>query len=212
MRSATPATGRPLPPPGKSLPKNRPAPPTTARHPTPAAQFHSMSQCHIRMLHPMKHAQFNRQPARLEIVVSPTKQTPAPQFNRQLFATPRITARSPQDASGPRITQALLDTNGRLRQNNNSPNSFKTNDRVNSYSIQTAPLVAKRVTAYSLSNRHSVRLEIAKNPTKTHNLAILIDTKMRLLHPACPDGRVAARRPPIQAYYAHGDCEPIGTD
>ena len=39
---------------------------------------------------------------------------------------------------------ALLDTNGRFRRNNNSCNSFKTNDRVNSYSIQNELLLATK--------------------------------------------------------------------
>ena len=116
------------------------------------------------MLHPMKHAQFNRQPVRLEFAVSPTKQTPATQFNRQQSATPRNTNCSHESQvtnHESRIAASLLDTNGRLRQNNKSRNSFKTNDRANSYSIQMATLPAKRITAGSLSNRHSVRLENA---------------------------------------------------
>ena len=40
------------------------------------------------------HVIFNRQPARLEIVVSHTKQRPATQFNRQHFTTPGITIRA----------------------------------------------------------------------------------------------------------------------
>ena len=178
--------GAPIPPPRKTVAQTRPAPLATRSTQRPIARRGSLP-LDVTMLHPRSNrhcvptclaarrvatpprAKFNRQPARLEIAISPTKQTPATQFNRQLCATPRIapfasrlprgphrgpkgmpsrgTFPSPQDASGPRITQALLDTNGRFRRNNNSPNSFKTNDRVNSYSIQTAPLVAKRVTA-----------------------------------------------------------------
>ena len=176
MRSATTATGRPLPPPGKTLPKNCPAPTTTALLPSPAAHSHPMSQCYIPMLHPMKPAQFNRQPVRLEIVVSPTKQTPAPQFNRQQFATPRNTSCSHESRvtnHESRIAASLLDTNGRFRRNNNSPNSFKTNDRANSYSIQTATPArachSLQVTDHSLSNRQCADIRIHRNYHKTNN-------------------------------------------
>ena len=101
MRTAAPATGRANRALGKTVAKNRPAPPASSavraprafprRSAAPAAQFHPMSQCYIRMLHPMKHAKFNRQPVRLEFALSPTKQTPATQFNRQQNATPRNT-------------------------------------------------------------------------------------------------------------------------
>ena len=114
MHSAITATARPLPPPGKSLPKNRPAPFTTRapRHPAaPNPHVTSQLQCYkhrspstnheSRFLRPGRfcgtrvtnHVFFNRQPARLEFATSPTKQTPAFQFNRQHFTTPRITIR-----------------------------------------------------------------------------------------------------------------------
>ena len=207
MHSATTATGRSLPPPRKTLPKNRPAPLTARapRHPAapnphvtsqlqcyipapavtrlPRARFakgHSFTQsafCEGSLI--TRHCKSNRQPARLEIAISPTKQTPAPRFNRQhlrtlhpaFFAGPaasRTTARSSRNTSAPRIATALLDTNGRFRWNNNSRNSFKTNDRVTSYSIQTERLLAaKCITAgHSRSNRHSPRLENAICPRK----------------------------------------------
>ena len=59
-------------------------------------------------------------------------------FNRQQFAAPRNTSCSHESRVAnheSRIAASLLDTNGRFRRNNNSRNSFKTNDRVNSYSI-----------------------------------------------------------------------------
>ncbi len=208
MHSTTMATGRPLPPPGKTLPKNRPAP-TTSRAPrgpaAPKAHVTSQLQCYFPALidnDRRTHLKINRQPRRLESAISPTKQTPAPQINRQQIGTFRIapfasrmplrdTARSSHSTDVPRIAAALPDTNGRFHRNNNSRNSFKTNDRVNSYSIQTQTLLAaKGITAGSVSNRQSQILEITKNPTKTHNSAVLIDTKTRYLH----HGRARERR------------------
>ena len=188
MYSATTATGRPLPPPGKTLPKNRPAPLSCrAAHQlaAPKPDVTSQLQCYIpapavTWHSPLvtNHCQINRQSRRLEFTLSPTKQTPAPQINRQQIGTSRIapfasrmplrdTAHSSRNASGPRIATQLLDTNGHFRRNNNSRNSFKTNDRVNSYSIQTAtPLAAKYTTAGSVSNRQWQILEIAVNLSK----------------------------------------------
>ena len=51
-----------------------------------------------------------------------------------------------------------------------------------------------QITNHAVSNRHTSRLEIIKNPTKTHNSAVLIVTKKRFLRPACPEDRVAVRR------------------
>jgi hypothetical protein len=45
------------------------------------------------------HAKINRQPCRLETTVTPTKQTPATQFNRQRFATRQITNHESQITS-----------------------------------------------------------------------------------------------------------------
>ena len=110
---------------------------------------------------------------RLEIVVTHTKQTSAPQFNRQQFAAPRNTSCSHESRVAnheSRIAASLLDTNGRFRRNNNSRNSFKTNDRVNSYSIQTATSAltchSSQVTHHRLSNRQPARLEIVVSHTK----------------------------------------------
>jgi hypothetical protein len=104
MHSATTATGSPLPPPGKSLPKNRPAPPSCrAAHQLAAPKPHvtyvtSHRQCSIEApastphsSRVTSHAKFNRQPRRLEFTLSHTKQTPAPQINRQQIATSKIT-------------------------------------------------------------------------------------------------------------------------
>src|SRR5579863_10477773 len=104
MHSATTATGRPLPPPGKSLPKNRPAPLSCrTAHQLAAAKPHvtyvtSHRQCHIEAPASTRHSsritshrKINRKPRRLEFTLSPTKQTPAPQFNRQQITTSKIT-------------------------------------------------------------------------------------------------------------------------
>jgi hypothetical protein len=56
----------------------------TAQRTTPSnAEFTPMSQCYMRE----NPAKINRQPRRLEINVSPTKQTPAPLINRKHFNT-----------------------------------------------------------------------------------------------------------------------------
>jgi hypothetical protein len=110
MHSATMATGRPLPPPGKTLSKSRPAPltPRAPRLPAapkphvtselqccilvPASSCHSSFNCPERTTRSTAHhhRQINRQPRRLESSVSHTKQTPAPPINRQQFTTSRI--------------------------------------------------------------------------------------------------------------------------
>jgi hypothetical protein len=103
MHSATTATGRPLPPPGKSLPRNRPAPLSCrATHQLAAAKPHvtyvtSHRQCYIEAPASTRHSsrvkshrKINRKPRRLEFAVSPTKQRSAPQINRQQIATFKI--------------------------------------------------------------------------------------------------------------------------
>ena len=103
MHSATTATGSPLPPPGKSLTKNRPAPLSCrpARQlaaPKPhVTNVTSHRQCYIEAPASTRHSsritshpKINRQPRRLEFTVSRTKQTPPPQFNRQQINTSKI--------------------------------------------------------------------------------------------------------------------------
>jgi phage-related protein len=103
MHSATTATGRPLPPPGKSLPRNRPAPLSCrATHQLAAPKPHvtyvtSHRQCYIPAPASTSHSaliashyKINRQPRRLEFTLSRTKQTPAPQINRQQITTSKI--------------------------------------------------------------------------------------------------------------------------
>jgi hypothetical protein len=45
-----------------------------------------------------------------------------------------------------------------------------------------------QITNHAVSNRHTPRLEIIKNPTKTHNSAVLIVTKTRFLSPGSGPG------------------------
>jgi hypothetical protein len=138
-RLRTPASaGRPLPPPGKSLPKNRPAPLSCrTAHQLAAPKPHvtyvtSHRKCYIeapastcRSSRVMSHAKINRQPRRLEFTLSRRKQTPAPQFNRQQINTSKITHSSISSrqnrnaAEAPRVTHhlslatAVLIDNGR---------------------------------------------------------------------------------------------------
>jgi hypothetical protein len=153
MHSATTATGRPLPPPGKTLPNNRPAPLSwRATHPLAAQKPHVTSQLQYYI------------PA----LIDNERRSPL-KINRQQLrvlhpalcageATSRITNRAPHSTNH----VSLLDRNGRFRRNNNSRNSFKTNDRANSYSIQTATLAAKCNTAGSLSNRHFLQVSASQ--------------------------------------------------
>ena len=113
MHSATTATGRPLPPPGKSLPKNRPAPlscraarqlaapkphvtselqcyiPTPASTRLPRARFangHSFTQsafCEGSRITP--HSRSNRHTPRLENAISRRKQTLGRRSNRHFL-------------------------------------------------------------------------------------------------------------------------------
>jgi hypothetical protein len=119
MHSATTAKGRPLPPPGKTLPKNRPAPPSCrAAHQLAAPNPHvtyvtSHQQCYIEAPastpHPSRvtsHSKFNRQPRRLEFTLSHTKQTPAPQINRQQITTSKITHSSTSSHHNQNAAQA----------------------------------------------------------------------------------------------------------
>ena len=106
MHSATPATGRPTQPPGKTVAKNRPAPLITRPAHTPRAahsQQNRMSHCYIRVSpgtnravcvpegvagHESQvtdHVISNRHTSRLEIVVSHRKQTLGTHSNRQFF-------------------------------------------------------------------------------------------------------------------------------
>ena len=204
MRSATTATGRPLPPPGKTLPKNRPAPPSCrATHQLAASKPHVTSklQCYIpalidnRRRSPRK---INRQPRRLEFAISPTKQTPAPQINRQQIATSRMTHLSISNRHNQHAASALSPLLTRhCRSNRHTPrleNAISRRKQTlgtlsNRHFLQVSGSHQRRipdaacppqVAAHIISNRQSQILEFTKNPTKTHNSAVLIDTKTRI--------------------------------
>jgi hypothetical protein len=145
MHSAPTATGRPLPLPGKSLPKNRPA--TLSCHAArqlAAAKFHvtyvtSHRQCYIPAPASTSHSaliashyKINRKPRRLEFTLSRTKQTPAPPINRQQITTSKTT----------------------------HPN------RHNQNAAPAPTRHSSRITSHARSNRHSVRLENAISPRK----------------------------------------------
>jgi hypothetical protein len=157
MHSATTATGRPLSPPGKSLPKNRPARRTSRapRHPA-AAKPHVTSQLQCYIPAPasscrssfnwparasrgatLDHSKFNRQPRRLEITLSHRKQTTPTRLNRQLFhtfpSTNRDTSNRHNSHPAPRLASLP-----RRQASHHSP-----------------------ITTHNRSNRHTVRLEIA---------------------------------------------------
>ncbi len=95
MHSATTATGRPLPPPGKTLPKNRPTPLSCrAAHQLAAPKPHVTSglQCYIpaptvtyRSSLVTSHCKINRQPRRLENAISHRKQTLGTSSNRHFL-------------------------------------------------------------------------------------------------------------------------------
>src|SRR5579863_3394364 len=148
MHSATMATGRPLPPPGKSLPKNRPAPfSCRPAHQLAAPRPHvtyvtSHRQCYIEASASTRHsslltshAKFNRKPRGLEFTLFHTKQTPAPQFNRQLSAT------SPKSQN-----------------TRNLPNNF--------LATRHSSLATASFPPHAISNRHTPRLENAITPRK----------------------------------------------
>ena len=153
MATATRAMGRERQAFGRSLVRSRASSQNPSGHQRVANTGHA-NQRNVTMLQAVLIAKINRKPCRLETTVTQTKQTLATHINRKLSATSRITNRSiPNRHTSHRapsvtnhaspIAATLLDTNGHFRRNNNSPNSFKTNGRVNSYSIQTA---AKRTT------------------------------------------------------------------
>jgi hypothetical protein len=83
MRTAAPATSRANRTLGKSVAKNRPAPPATSavrvpracprRPAAPAAPCNWMSQCYIHVSSIVNHPKINRQPRRSEFIVTRTK-------------------------------------------------------------------------------------------------------------------------------------------
>ncbi len=193
MRTATRSTGprsraRHNPP-----AEIRPAPltPRTTHDPAaPKPHVTSELQCYIpalidnRRRSPRK---INRQPRRLESAISPTKQTPTPQINRQHFSTSRVT-----NHYSPITTHSLSNRHTSRLENAISRRKQTLGTLPNRHFLQVSgshqrpiadahrpPQVASNI----ISNRQSQILEITKNPTKTRNSAVLIDTKTRLQAP-----------------------------
>jgi hypothetical protein len=181
MRSATTATGKPLPPPGNTLPKNRPAPLSCrATHQLAAAKFHvtyvtSHRQCYAQAPASIRHSsriashyKINRKPRRLEFTLSRTKQTPAPQINRQQITTSKIT----------------------------HPNRHNQN---------AAPAPTRHsslATRHCRSNRHTVRLENAISPRKQtlgtrsnrHFLQVSASHQLQIENPHRPTNNASNRQ------------------
>ena len=107
MHSATTATGRPLPPPGKTLPKNRPAPLSCrAAHQLAAQKSHvtSQLQCYIPAVtdnHRRSPRKINRKLQRLENAISRRKQTLDTRSNRQFLQVSASHQRRIADADRP---------------------------------------------------------------------------------------------------------------
>jgi hypothetical protein len=207
MHSATTATGRLLPPPGKSLPKNRPAPRSCRPAHQPAApKLHvtyvtSHRKCYIqapastrRSSRVTSHAKINRQPRRLEFTLSRTKQTPAPQINRQQITTSKITHpnRHNQNAApaparhSSRITRHCRSNRHTPRLENAISHRKQTLGTLsNRHFLQVSASHQRQIAdvhrpTYIVSNRQWQILEIAKNPTKTRFSTVLIGTKTLL--------------------------------
>jgi FKBP-type peptidyl-prolyl cis-trans isomerase FklB len=71
-----------------------------------APMLQAMKQAHSQCYIPRKHAQINRQPRRLEFTLSHTKQTAAPQINRQQITTSKITHSSISNRHNQNAAQA----------------------------------------------------------------------------------------------------------
>ncbi len=180
MHSATTATGRPLPPPEKALPKNRPTP-LSCRAPRQLAarkpHVTPEQQCYIPEVTDndrRSSRKINRQPRRLESAISHTKQTPAPPINRQQMRTLH-----PAFFAGlvtPQITNLP-----RWQAGHYSPTC----------------LADRRGTTHSLPNRHTPRLENAISRRK-QTLGTL-SSRHFLRVPASHNHRIAATHRPPQA-------------
>jgi hypothetical protein len=178
MHSATTATGRPLPPPGKSLPKNRPAPLSCrpvrqlAAEKSHVTYVTSHRQRYIQApastAHSARiasHRKINRQPRRLEFTLSPTKQTPAPQINRQQITTSKITHPNHHNQNAaPAPTRHSSRITRHCRSNRHTPRLENAISR-------------RKQTLGARSNRHflhvsaSHQLPIADAHHRTHNVS-----------------------------------------
>jgi hypothetical protein len=176
MQSATMATGRPLPPPGKTLPKNRPAP-LSCRAPRQLAaekpHVTSQLQCYIPAPPFTRHAspatsrdEINRQPRRLEPAISPTKQTPAPPINRQQFTTFRITNHKSRITSHARSNRHTARLENAISSRKQTPAS-RSNRHKNTFSA-------------SQTSSRNVRLAERESRSQQH-FSIQMDTPARTI-------------------------------
>jgi hypothetical protein len=206
MHSATTATGRPLPPPGKTLPKNCPAP-LSCRAPrqlaVPKPHVTSQLQCYIpapasiRHSSPVtSHRQINRQPSRLESSVSHTKQTLAPPINRQQFTTSRITnhkSRITSHARSNRHTARLENAISSRKQTLAS----RSNRHKNTFSASQTS--SRNVRLAERESRSQQRFSIQMDtPARTNNNSwnsFIFDTNGRL--PAGRQSRLANHQSPL---------------
>ena len=181
MHSATTATGRPLPPPGKSLPKNRPARLSCrAAHQLAAAKFHvtyvtSHRQCYIpapaSTRHSSRitsHAKINRKPCRLEFTLSPTKQTPAPQFNRQQITTSKITHPSVSNGHHQNAAQAPTRHSSLISRHSRSNRHTPRLENAVSHRKQTLGASSNR---HFLQVSATYQLQIRDAHRPTHNVS-----------------------------------------
>ncbi len=134
----------------------RPAPPTHRTIHDPAApkpHVTSQLQCYVPALidnnrrSPLK---INRQPRRLEFAISPTKQTPAPQINRQQMRTSHPAFFAGRATS--RITHPDI---------SNRHNRHAAPLLINHYSPTC--LAGRRVTTHCPSNRHFLHVSASHN-------------------------------------------------
>ena len=202
MRTATRSTGPRTRSPQNTSAEIRPAPFThRATHDPAAPKPHVTSelQCYIPVLIdndcrslPITPAKINRQPRRLEILVSRRKQTPAPPINRQHFSTSQITHHN-----SPITTHSLSNRHTSRLENTISHRKQTLGAVSNRHFLQVSGSHQRRiadahrpphVTTHIISNRQCKILEITKNPTKTHFSGVLIDTKTRYLHPGWGSG------------------------
>jgi hypothetical protein len=195
MHSATTATGRPLLPSGRSLPKIHPAPLScrAARQltaPKPhVTDVTSHRQCYIEAPAPTRHSsgitshrKINRRPQGLEFAVSRTKQTLAPPINRQLSATSKIAP------FGSRM-----------------PSRDAHFSISNHHNQNAAPALARHsslITRHCGSNRHTARLENATSRRKQtlgthsnrHFLQVSANTKRQVAHADRPTHNTSNRQ------------------
>ncbi len=142
MQQATATASRITQTRGKSL--------ANAPRPASLASLHRMSHCYIST----GSRQFNRQPVRLEIAISPTKQTPAPQFNRRLFTSSQNRfSRSPNHDSIKQMSAVRLPTvSSQQRHLQNRAAHHRATNHQSLLTDHHSPLTAfPRITSHGLS-------------------------------------------------------------